>query len=89
MRPSQHDNLPLLQASKAETIQLFFFFASCAALAMMLFRNIASLALLNYATQAQAATNYTSESLNPQLTNSIGNKGGPTLYYNGSGPVPP
>ena len=89
MKPSQHDNLPFLQASRAKTFQLFFFFASCAALAMMLFRNIASFALLNYATQAQAATNYTSESLNPQLTNSIGDKGGPTLYYNGSGPVPP
>ena len=89
MKPSQHDNLLLLQASKAKTVQGFFFFASCAALAMMLFRNIAGFALLKYATQAQASTNYTSESLNPQLTNSIGDKGGPTLYYNGSGPVPP
>src|SRR5271170_6781645 len=26
---------------------------------------------------------------NPQLTNSIPNVGGPVLYYNGSGPVPP
>ena len=89
MKPSRHDNFPFPQASKAKTIQLFFFFASCAVLAMMLFRNIASLALLKYATQAQAATNYTSEALNPQLTNSIGDKGGPILYYNGSGPVPP
>ena len=89
MKPFQHDNLLLLQASKAKTIQLFFFFASCAALAMMLFRHIAGFALLKYATQAQAVTNNTSESLNPQLTNSIGDKGGPTLYYNGSGPVPP
>ena len=55
----------------------------------MLFQNIASLALLQYATLIFAATNYTSEALNPQLTNSIGDKGGPTLYYNGSGPVPP
>ena len=89
MKPSHHENLPFLQASKAKTLHLFFFFASCAALAMMLFRNIAGFALLKYATQAQAATNYTSEALNPQLTNTIGDKGGPTLYYNGSGPVPP
>ena len=55
----------------------------------MLFQNIASLALLQYATQGLAATAYTPEALNPQLTNTIGDKGGPTLYYNGSGPVPP
>ena len=55
----------------------------------MLFHPIARLALLQYATRALASTNYTSEALNPQLTNTIGDKGGPILYYNGSGPVPP
>ena len=55
----------------------------------MLFRNIASFALLQYASYTVAATSYTPEALNPQLTNTIGDKGGPTLYYNGSGPVPP
>ena len=55
----------------------------------MLFQNLASLALLQYATQARAATNSTPEALNPQLTDTIGDKGGPILYYNGSGPVPP
>ena len=28
------------------------------------------------------------DALDPQLTNSLDTKGGPTLYYNGSGPVP-
>ena len=89
MKPFQHAEIILLQTRKAKTIQLCFFFASCACLAVMLFSNIASLALLQYATHAVATTNYTSDALNPQLTNSIGDKGGPTLYYNGSGPVPP
>ena len=31
----------------------------------------------------------TPPALNPQLTNTLNNAGGPTLYYNGSGPVPP
>ena len=26
---------------------------------------------------------------NPQLTNTVSNGNGPTLFYNGSGPVPP
>ena len=89
MKPSQHAEITLLQTPKTKTIQVFFFFASCACLAIMLFQDIASLALLQYATRVLAATNYTSEALNPQLTNSIGDNGGPTLYYNGSGPVPP
>lgn len=55
----------------------------------MLFQSIASLALLQYTGHVLGATNYTSEALNPQLTNTIGDNGGPTLYYNGSGPVPP
>ncbi|MCJ1240001.1 hypothetical protein MMC14_008001 [Varicellaria rhodocarpa] len=33
--------------------------------------------------------NDTIPALNPQLTNTIPNNGGPTLYYNASGPVPP
>ncbi|MCJ1389734.1 hypothetical protein MMC18_002591 [Xylographa bjoerkii] len=31
----------------------------------------------------------TPPALNPQLTNTLPTNGGPTLYYNGSGPVPP
>lgn len=32
----------------------------------------------------------TPQALNPNLTNTVPNApGGPTLYYNGSGPVPP
>lgn len=89
MKPSQHGRIPVPQAPKAKTIQLFFFLASCTGLSIMLFKNIASLALLQYATHASAGTNYTSQALDPQLTNTIGDKGGPTLYYNGSGPVPP
>ena len=54
----------------------------------MLFHQLASLALLQYATLG-STTSYTPEALNPQLTNTIGDKGGPTLFYNGSGPVPP
>lgn len=89
MKPSHHASLFLSQAPDPNTVQWFFFFASCAVLSIMLFQNIASLALLQYATDTWAATNYTSQALNPQLTNTIGDKGGPTLYYNGSGPVPP
>ena len=38
----------------------------------------------------QAVTNSTPQALNPLLTNSTPNApGGPILYYNGSGPVPP
>ena len=88
MKPFHHADISL-QAPGAETVQLLIFFASCAAVSIMLFGNIASLALLQYATHGLAATNYTKEALNPQLTNTIGDKGGPTLYYNGSGPVPP
>lgn len=89
MKPSRNSNCPLPQTPKAKIIQLFLFVASCAALSVMLFQNIASLALLQYAKHAATATNYTPQALNPQLTNTIGDKGGPTLYYNGSGPVPP
>jgi sphingomyelin phosphodiesterase len=39
---------------------------------------------------ANAAVNSTSQALNPELTNTIPQApGGPILYYNGSGPVPP
>ncbi|MCJ1458766.1 hypothetical protein MMC28_009140 [Mycoblastus sanguinarius] len=55
----------------------------------MLFRSVGSFVLLQYATNALRAQNSTPQALNPQLTNTIGDKGGPTLYYNGSGPVPP
>ena len=81
--------LSVPQAPKAKSVQLFFFLASCACLSIMLFRNIASFALLQYATYSVAATSYAPEALNPQLTNTIGDKARPTLYYNGSGPVPP
>lgn len=89
MKPSHYADHFLPKSPKAKTVELFFFFASCACLSIMLFQNIASLALLQYATHVSAATNYTPEALNPQLTNTIGDNGGPTLYYNGSGPVPP
>ena len=89
MKPPQHALITLPQAPKAQTVQLFFFFASCVSLSVMLFKNIASLALMQYPAYGLAATSYTPEALNPQLTNTIGDKGGPTLYYNGSGPVPP
>ena len=89
MKPSHHAYLFLFQAPYPNTVLWFFFFASCACLSIMLFQNIAAFALLQYPTYTWAATNYTSEALNPQLTNTIGDNGGPTLYYNGSGPVPP
>ena len=68
---------------------VLFSFATCAFLAIMLFRSVGSFVLLQYATNALRAQNSTPQALNPQLTNTIGDKGGPTLYYNGSGPVPP
>ena len=67
----------------------FFFYASCLVLSIMLFQHVAGLALLQYATRASAAADYSPEALNPILTDTIGDNGGPTLYYNGSGPVPP
>ena len=48
-----------------------------------------TLLVSQYAFQSHAKVNATSEALNPDLENTIGDKGGPTLYYNGSGPVPP
>lgn len=35
------------------------------------------------------AINSSPQALNPNLKNTLGDNGGPTLYYNGSGPVPP
>ena len=48
-----------------------------------------ALVVSQYANQGQAKVDATPEALNPDLENTIGDKGGPTLYYNGSGPVPP
>ena len=49
-----------------------------------------ALVVAQYTLQSQAKVKTTTpESLNPDLRNTIGNKGGPILYYNGSGPVPP
>ena len=89
MKLSHHFHASLLQWPKAKIIQLLLFFASCATLSIMLFHQLAGLALLQYAAHTSAATSYTPEALDPKLTNNIGDKGGPTLYYNGSGPVPP
>ena len=89
MKPFQHSDSISLQWPKAKIVHLLLFFASCASLSIMLFHQVAGLALLQYAARTSAATNYTPEALNPKLTNTIGDKGGPTLYYNGSGPVPP
>lgn len=50
----------------------------------------AVMALLNIHQLVLGAVNSSSQALNPQLTNTIPNApGGPILYYNGSGPVPP
>jgi hypothetical protein len=48
----------------------------------------AVLALLTGFPQTFAATSSNPPALNPQLTNTIPDVGGPILYYNGSGPVP-
>lgn len=53
------------------------------------FAAYSTLALLRPVAFALGAQDSTPEALNPQLTNTIGDDGGPTLYYNGSGPVPP
>ena len=65
------------------------FFVSLICLTIMLLRNVGSFVLLQYATHALGLINSTPEALNPQLTNTIDDKGGPILYYNGSGDVPP
>ncbi|KAI9815935.1 MAG: hypothetical protein M1827_001927 [Pycnora praestabilis] len=56
---------------------------------MVHFTFVAAVSLLSLINNAAAATNYTSQALNTQDTNTIPDNGGPTLYYNGSGPVPP
>ena len=89
MKPSQHSDPFFLQWPRAKIVHLLLFFASCASLSIMLFHQTAGLALLQYSARTLAATSYTPEALDPKLTNNIGDKGGPTLYYNGSGPVPP
>ena len=47
------------------------------------------LLVFQYAGQGQGKVNSTPQALNPDLQNTIGDNGGPTLHYNGSGPVPP
>ena len=57
---------------------------------MKCFQAIAVSCALGLGSYVWAATNYTSEALDPQLTNKYATNGaGPKLYYNGSGPVPP
>lgn len=56
---------------------------------MYYFNNIGSLVLVHLLPYALAAVNSTPQALNPDLKNTIGDNGGPVLYYNGSGPVPP
>ena len=79
----------LAKCRASVSVSLIFFLLSFAILTMMLLYRVASLALLQYAGAALAATKSTPEALNPQLTNTIGDNGGPVLYYNGSGDVPP
>lgn len=74
---------------RSKTLHLVLFLFFLAFLTMVLLRNFAGLALLQYATPILGVTDATPESLNPQLTNTIPDNGGPVLYYNGSGPVPP
>lgn len=50
---------------------------------------VIAVALISCIDTAFGATISTPQALNPNLTNTIGDNGGPTLYYNGSGPVPP
>ena len=45
--------------------------------------------VLQLSAPSHAAGQYSKQALNPFKQNTIGDNGGPTLYYNGSGPVPP
>lgn len=65
------------------------FLLSLASVTVMLLFSLGSLLLLLYPKHALGASDATPEALNPQLTNTIPDNGGPVLYYNGSGPVPP
>lgn len=49
---------------------------------------VTAVALFSFIDIAVAATISTPQALNPNLTNTICDNGGPTFYYNGSGPVP-
>ena len=54
----------------------------------MLFAQV-TFAVLQYAAIGLGSQDSTPQALNPQLTNTIPDNGGPVLYYNGSGDVPP
>ena len=49
---------------------------------------VTAFALFSFIDTAFGVTISTPQALNPNLTNTIGDNGGPTLHYNGSGPVP-
>ena len=67
----------------------FPLFTSLVFIAMAVSISLLSLVLLHLPIDAQTIPTLGLDPLNPQLTNSIDAKGGPTLYYNGSGDVPP
>jgi len=56
---------------------------------MFYFGGISAIVLSLLIDAVVGATSSTPQALNPKLTNTIGDNGGPILYYNGSGPVPP
>ena len=64
-------------------------FAAFLPIAMAISLCTLALVLLRLTASIQAAPDPGLAPLDPQLTNSLDTKGGPTLYYNGSGDVPP
>lgn len=77
------------QHPNSRPLLLVLFLFCFALVTIMLLQRIGGLVLLQYASFSRAKIDSTPEALNPQLTDTIGDNGGPTLYYNGSGPVPP
>ena len=73
--------LPSSQSDLTSSIVIF--------LAMSVSMCTLALVLLQLSIGAAAAKESVPAALNPQLTNTLDTKGGPILYYNGSGPVPP
>ena len=80
----KHGRTPLRRPGLQTLVLYFILFL----VTIMLFVQV-TFAVLQYATAGLGSQDSTPQALNPQLTNTIPDNGGPVLYYNGSGDVPP
>ena len=85
MKPFHHGR----PFARAKVFESFIFFVSLFLLTIMLLNAFRGIVLLQYAIIGLGKADSVPPALNPQLTNTIPDDGGPVLYYNGSGDVPP